>query len=63
MWQWGRLIERRLIEPRLKPADSGLPVQFSVISGPAEFVSDDTLEFMPVPPKSRFPVRVLIGAY
>ena len=49
---------------KLKAAsNSGLPVQFFVVSGPAEMKDDDTIEFLPVPPRSRFPVRVIIGAY
>jgi hypothetical protein len=44
-------------------SDSDLPVQFFIVSGPVELKDDDTIEFLPVPPRSRFPVRVIIGAY
>lgn len=45
-------------------ASSALPVQYWVLSGPAELSDDDTkLEFLPIPPRSRFPVRVIVGAY
>lgn len=43
-------------------SDSGLPVQFFVISGPAE-VEGDTLKLQPLPPRSRHPARVLVAAY
>jgi hypothetical protein len=42
--------------------DSGLPVQFFVVSGPVELKGDDSLELLPIPPRSKFPVRVIIGA-
>lgn len=45
-------------------SDAGLPVQFFVVSGPARLADDDaTLEFLPVPPRGKFPVRVIVGAY
>ena len=44
-------------------SSSGLPVQFFVVSGPAEMNGDDTLTFLPVPPRSKFPARVIVGAY
>jgi hypothetical protein len=44
-------------------SDSGLPVQFFVVSDPAELKDDDTLEFHPTPPRSKFPMRVIVGAY
>lgn len=43
-------------------ADSGLPVQYFVISGPVE-LNGDTLSFAEIPPRTRFPTRVIIGAY
>ncbi|HVM61324.1 MAG TPA: hypothetical protein VMV72_10705 [Verrucomicrobiae bacterium] len=43
-------------------ADAGLPVQFFVVSGPAE-LQNDTLRFEPIPPRSRFPVKVIVGAF
>jgi hypothetical protein len=49
---------------KLKAAsDSGLPVQFFVVSGPVELKDDDTLTFLPIPPRAKFPVRVMVGAY
>ncbi len=43
---------------------ANLPVQFWVLSGPVELMDDNTtLKFLPIPPNSRFPVRVIIGAY
>jgi len=45
-------------------SDAGLPVQFYVISGPATLDDDNrTLEFTPIPPKSKFPVRVIVAAF
>ena len=45
-------------------SDAGLPVQFYVVSGPVKLAEDNaTLEFLPVPPRAKFPVRVVIGAY
>jgi hypothetical protein len=41
---------------RLKAStDSGLTVQFFVVSGPAEMKNDDTIEFLSFPPRSKFP--------
>jgi len=44
-------------------SDAELPAQFYVISGPATLKGRDILEFQPIPPHSKFPVRVVIGAY
>jgi hypothetical protein len=44
-------------------ATSGLPVQYFVVSGPVEIKDDNTLEFLPIPPRARFPVKVEIGAF
>lgn len=44
-------------------SDSGLPVQFYVVSGPVALQGDNTLTFLPIPPRSKFPVRVIVGAY
>ena len=42
----------------------GLPVQFFVISGPVNLAADNrTLEFLPIPPRAGFPMKVIIGAY
>jgi hypothetical protein len=43
-------------------ASSGLPVQYYVVSGPAE-IDGDTLTLTTIPPRSRYPVRVLVAAY
>ncbi len=41
-----------------------LPVQFFVISGPVKLAADNrTLQFLPVPPQAKFPMKVIIGAY
>ncbi|HEU6449362.1 MAG TPA: hypothetical protein VFV23_13075 [Verrucomicrobiae bacterium] len=45
-------------------SDAGLPVQFYVVSGPVKLADDNrTLEFLPVPPRAKFPVRVVIGVF
>ncbi|MCW3062635.1 MAG: hypothetical protein JWQ02_4456 [Capsulimonas sp.] len=45
-------------------SDAGLPVQLYVISGPVRLRDDNrTLEFLPIPPRSKFPVHVVLGAY
>jgi hypothetical protein len=43
-------------------SDSGLPVRFYVISGPA-IVVNDRLVFAKIPPRSRFPVGVTVAAW
>jgi hypothetical protein len=41
-----------------------LPVQFFVISGPVQLAADNrTLKFLPIAPRARFPMKVIIGAY
>jgi hypothetical protein len=45
-------------------ASSGLPVQFYVVSGPVALADDNvTLTFLPIPPRSKYPVRVIVAAY
>lgn len=45
-------------------SDAGLPVQLYVISGPVRLRDDSTtLELLPIPPRAKFPVRVVLGAY
>jgi hypothetical protein len=44
-------------------SDAGLPVQFYVVSGPVELKDDDTLVFHPPPPRAKYPLRVIVGAY
>ncbi|SNT35558.1 hypothetical protein SAMN05421770_10883 [Granulicella rosea] len=43
-------------------ASSGLPVQFYVESGPA-FVDGNVLRLLPIPVKSRYPVKVIVSAF
>ena len=45
--------------------DAGLPVQFYVVSGPARIdpIDNTTLNYLKVPPRAKFPLRVVIGAY
>lgn len=43
-------------------ASSGLPVEYYVVSGPAE-VEGGTLRFTPIPPHAKLPVRVIVTAY
>jgi len=43
-------------------ANSGLPVQIYVESGPA-VVAGNTISFLPLPPRTQFPVRVIVSAY
>lgn len=43
-------------------ASSGLPVQFYVESGPAS-IEGDVLHLLPVPVKSRYPVKIIVSAY
>lgn len=43
-------------------ASSGLPVQLYVESGPA-FIEGQTLHLLPIPPRSKYPVRVIVSAY
>jgi hypothetical protein len=48
--------------PLAAEASSGLPVQYWVVSGPAE-MEGDRLRLEPVPPRAKFPVRVIVAAY
>ncbi len=45
-------------------ASSGLPVQFFVVSGAVSLSESDnrTLSLLPIPSRSRYPVRVIVGA-
>lgn len=43
-------------------SDSGLPVDYYIISGPA-YVENGTIKFTPVPLKSKYPIKVNIVAY
>jgi len=45
-------------------SDAGLPVQFYAVSGSVILSEDNTtLELLPPPPRTKFPMRVVIGAY
>lgn len=48
--------------PLRATSDSGLPVEFTVLSGPA-IVRDGRLEITPIPPRTKFPVMVSVGAW
>ena len=43
-------------------ASSGLPVEYYVVSGPAEVVGNK-LRFTPIPPHAKMPVKVIVTAY
>lgn len=44
-------------------SDCGLPVYYYVKEGPARITANNTLEFIPIPPRSRFPVKVTVVAW
>jgi hypothetical protein len=48
--------------PLTATADSGLPVEYYVVQGPA-VVEGTTLKFQPLPPRTRYPVKVAVVAY
>ena len=43
-------------------ASSGLPVEYYVVSGPAEVIGNK-LRFTPIPPRTKMPVKVIVTAY
>lgn len=43
-------------------SDSGLPVQFSVISGPA-VIEEGRLILAPIPPRAKYPVEIVVMAW
>jgi hypothetical protein len=43
-------------------SNAGLPVQYYVREGPAE-IDGDTLKFTPIPPRTKFPVKVTVVAW
>ena len=43
-------------------ASSGFPVEYFVVSGPAEVV-ENKLRFTTIPPRAKFPVKVIVTAY
>ena len=48
--------------PLVATSDAGLPVKFFVVVGPA-IVEDNKLVFTKIPPRTRFPVTVTVGAW
>jgi hypothetical protein len=48
--------------PLVATTDAGLPVRFFVVAGPA-IVKDGKLVFAEIPPRSRFPIQVTVGAW
>lgn len=63
---WGAIPETVRADSKPVPlrasSDAGLPVRFVVESGPA-VVRGDMLCLTPIPPRSRFPVPVVVWAY
>jgi hypothetical protein len=43
-------------------ADSGLPVSFFVVAGPA-IITDGKLTLTPIPPRTKFPVTITVAAW
>lgn len=43
-------------------SDTGLPVEFCMIDGPAE-IEGNKLRFTPIPPRAKMPVKVTVNAY
>lgn len=43
-------------------SDSGLPVEFCIMAGPAE-ISGNVLRITKIPPRTKFPVKVTVAAY
>ena len=48
--------------PLFAKSDSGLPVEFTVISGPA-IIEGNNLVFTPIPPRTKYPVEVTVAAW
>jgi len=48
--------------PLLAQSDSGMPVRFFVVAGPA-IVEGDKLVFTKIPPRSQFPISVTVAAW
>lgn len=44
-------------------SDRGLPVHYYVKEGPARIQGNDVLEFTPISPRSRFPMKVTVVAW
>jgi hypothetical protein len=49
--------------PLSATSDARLPIQYWVVSGPAEVTADGTMKFLPVPVRSRYPVKVRVAAF
>ena len=48
--------------PLVATSDAGLPVKFFVVAGPA-IVQENRLVFTPIPPRTKYPVAVTVGAW
>ena len=48
--------------PLVATSDSGLPVRFFVVAGPA-VIEGDILKMTPIPPRTRFPVEITVTAW
>lgn len=48
--------------PLAAKSDAGLPVEFTVLSGPA-VIEDGEVVLTPIPPRAKFPVEVTVGAW
>ena len=48
--------------PLVARSDSGMPVRFFVVAGPA-VVDGSTLTLLPLPPRTRFPVEITVTAW
>ena len=48
--------------PLAATSDAGLPVNFFVVAGPA-VVQENRLVFTPIPPRTKYPVTVTVGAW
>ena len=50
--------------PLSATASSNLPVQYYVVSGPAEVAADDAmLTLLPIPVRAKLPMRISVGAF
>jgi hypothetical protein len=48
--------------PLVAKADSGMPVEFFIVAGPA-VVEHGRLIFTPIPPRTKFPVKIIVTAW
>ena len=44
-------------------SDAGVPVYYYVEEGPAEVTNGNVLAFSPIPPRSKYPVKVTVVAW